>query len=178
MTILRRKLWEMTETMPPEEHPARIEALRAEHDHSIIIIKREYPIDGYTCGVHAFHLVEDPTYIEVAKCRLGHTFAGAEFITFLLRNNLLTPRKIPPAPGDLILYFDEGTFRHVGRMRTETRVLSEWGMGYLYEHDVWDVPLQYGQDVQYFVGADDDASFGLFIRYAESKGFRFQRHQA
>jgi hypothetical protein len=59
-------------------------------------------------------------------------------------------------------------------MSTPTRVLSKWGVGLLYEHAIWEVPLRYGQEVQYFVGTDDDASLDLFIRYAESRGFRFQ----
>ena len=178
MTILRRKLWEMAETLSLEAHPARIEALRAEHGHSIVIVESGHAVGGYTCAVHAFHLIGDPTYTDIAGWGMGATFAGAEFVEFLLSYTLLTPRSSSPVPGDLIIYLDAGTFKHVGRMKTEARVLSKWGLGLLYEHSVREVPLHYGQDVQYFVGTDDDASFDLFIRYAESKGFRFQRPQA
>jgi hypothetical protein len=134
----------MTEKVPVEDHPAHIEALRAEHDHSIAVIESKHSIDRYTCGVHAFHLVEDPTYVEVAGFGLGLTFAGPEFITFLLSKQLLTPRQSSALTGDLILYFDTGAFRHVGRMKSETRVLSKWGTGWLYEHGVQEVPQNYG----------------------------------
>lgn len=173
VTTLRRKLLEITEAAPLHEHPARIEALLSEHNHSIAVIESEHPIERYTCGVHAFHLVEDPTYIEVADFGLGRTFAGPEFINFLLQRQLLLQRLSSVLPGDLILYFDNGVFRHVGRMKTETRILSKWGTGWLCEHGVWEVPLNYGEEIQYFVGPDEDASFNLFIQYAESKGFQF-----
>jgi len=173
VTALRSELSEITETAPVQEHPACIEALQPERGHTIAVIESEYPIERYTCGVHAFYLMEDPIYVEIASFGLGRTFAGPEFINFLLQNKLLSPRQPPIVPGDIIVYFDGGTFRHIGRMKTETRVLSKWGTGWLYEHGVWEVPSNYGQEIQYFVGSDEDASFELFIQYAESKGFQF-----
>lgn len=173
MATLRRKLAAITERAPLDEHPSRIAALRAKFRHSIAVIDSDQAIESYTCGVHAFHLLGDPTYFEIANVGLGRTFAGARFITFLLENRLLTPRQSSILPGDLILYFEDGVFRHVGRMTTATRVLSKWGTGWLYEHGVWEVPQTYGEDSQYFAGPDADVSFDLFIRYAESEGFQF-----
>lgn len=173
MNTIRRKLSEITETALVQEHPNRIAALRPAIDHSITVVDSEHPIERHTCGVHAFYLVEDPTYLEIAGFGLGRTFAGPEFINFLLQNQLLAPRQSPVAPGDLIVYFDNGIFRHTGRMKTETRVLSKWGTGWLYEHGVWEVPSSYGEFVQYFIGPGEDASLELFIQYAESKGFQF-----
>ena len=175
VTALRHQLTEMTETAPVHEHPARIEALRPEHGHTIVVVESDFPIERYTCGVHAFYLIEDPTYVKIADCGLGRTFAGREFISFLLQNKLLSPRQSPTIVGDLIVYFDGGTFQHVGRMKTDTRVVSKWGKGWLYEHGVWEVPSHYGQEIQYFVGPNEDASYELFIRYAESKGFQFEK---
>lgn len=173
VTALRHKLSEITETAPVEEHPALIKALLPEHGHTITVVDSEYPIERYTCGVHAFYLIEDPAYVEIASFGLGRTFAGPEFIKFLIQNKLLLPRQPSIVPGDLIVYFDAGTFRHVGRMKTETRVRSKWGTGWLYEHGVLEVPSNYGEEIQYFVGPDEDASYELFIQYAESKGFQF-----
>jgi hypothetical protein len=175
VTALRHKLAEITGTALVQEHPDRIEALRAEFDHSIVVIGSEQPIDQYTCGVHAFHLIGDRTYIEIADYGLGSTFAGADFMAFLFQNRLLTPRVADALPGDLIIYFENGAFRHVGRMKTESRVTSKWGIGWLYEHAVWEVPMNYGLDIQYFAGPDEDAAFKLFVRYAESRGFRFNQ---
>ena len=174
LIALRRELSEMTESVALHEHPARIESLRSKFSHSIIVVESGHPIERYTCGVHAFHLIENPTYLAVAAFGLGKTFAGAEFIEFLLRRGLLSARGNSPAlPGDLILYFNNNVFRHVGRLLTDSRVLSKWGTGYFYEHGVWEAPLNYGENVQYFVGPSEDASFDMFIQYAKSKGFNF-----
>jgi len=174
LTALRHKLMEITENIPLQEHPAHIEALRAETNHSVVVVESEHPIVRYTCGIHAFHLVGDPTYLKVADFGLGRTFAGPEFITFLLEHQLLTPRDgAAVLPDDLVIYFNNGVFRHVGRMKTHHRVLSKWGTGYLFEHGVWEVPFNYGEEVRYFVGPNKDSSFDLFIQYAESKGFSF-----
>lgn len=165
----------MTEELPVEQHPDRVEALRSEFGHTIKIVNSDLPISGYTCAVHSFCLVNDPTYIDVASFGLGKTFAGAEFIHFLLGQGLIEER-MPEAStvGDLVLYFDGAAFKHVGRVSEGGRILSKWGLGYLYEHSVWEVPLDYGHKVQHFMGLDPEQGLDLFITYAKSKGFNFK----
>jgi hypothetical protein len=151
-----------------------ISKLRLTTKHSIVIVESEYPIERYTCAMHAFHLVENPIYIEIASFGEGHIFAGHNFINFLLGNRLLAPRdQTSILPDDLILYFDNSVYQHIGRMKTNCRVQSKWGTSHLFEHGVWEVPPNYGDEVRYFVGPDKDASFALFIQYAESQGFPF-----
>lgn len=170
---LRNKLSEITETLQIADHPASIESLRSDYTHSIQVVESEHPIDRYTCCVYAFHLVEDPIYLGVASYGLGKTFAGAEFINFLLQNQLLLPRKSAPVLGDLVLYFEANEFRHVGIVAAENLIISKWGSGWLYKHRLWEVPSQYGQDVKYFIGLDQDSSFNLFMEFAKNKGFTF-----
>ncbi len=125
--------------------------------------------------MHAFHLVEDKTYLEIAGHGLGKTYAGPEFINFLLRNSALAAREPELViTGDRIIYFDKGQFRHVGRVIAHNRILSKWGTGNLYQHAVWEVPASYGDDVRYYIGPGEHASFELFLSYAESKGFAFE----
>lgn len=175
LETLRLCLQEMTEHLPVGEHPAGIEALRADTDHTITIVESEHPIERYTCGVYSFHLVENSTYLSVATTGLGGTFAGAEFIQFVLRSHLLVELEPEAATiGDLVMYFNRTEFKHVGRVAQDQRIQSKWGMGFLYNHEVWEVPAGYGDVVRYFMGTDPDASFELFITYAESKGFAFE----
>ena len=175
MSDLRYNLMKITEDAPSHEHPAHIEHLRSETNHSIVVVESEHPIERYTCAVHAFHLTGNATYEEVASYGLGLTFAGSDFINFLLEYQLLTLRvESCILPNDLVIYFDNGIFRHIGRMKTNHRVLSKWGTGCLYEHRVWEVPSTYGEEVRYFIGPDEDSSADLFIQYAQSKGFVFE----
>lgn len=173
MTQLRQRLQQITDEAPVERHPAQVEALRAEFGHTIQVVESELPISGYTCGVHSFGLIDDPTYRDVAGFGCGKTFAGAEFVQFLLANGLLE-EKVAGVAGDLVIYFDGVAFKHVGRMAQDGRILSKWGQGYLYNHQVWEVPLDYGQVVRYFQGPGPDQGLDLFIAYAQSKGFQFE----
>ena len=179
LNLLCHRLFEITQNFQLQEHPVQMEALRREVEHSVVVMESEYRIERYTCGVHAFHLVEHPTYMEIASFGLGRTFAGSEFINYLIGNRLLIPRdQLSVVQSDLIFYFDNGVFRPVGRIKTPDRVVSKWGTGYLYEHGVWEIPSNYGDEVRCFVGPDEDLSFDLFIKYAESEGFTFQESHA
>jgi hypothetical protein len=165
----------MTQNTPLPEHPAHIEVLRKELKHSIVVIESAHPIENYTCAVHAFHLIDDPTYLRIADFGLGKTFAGSEFIAFLLEHQLLVPRDgCSIIRDDLIIYLDNGSFKHVGRIHSPARMLSKWGKGYFYEHGVWEVPSNYGEEMRFFSGPDECESFELFIEYAKSKGFSFR----
>lgn len=170
---LRNKLSEITVAVHIADHPASIESLRSDYIHSIEVVESEHPIDRYTCCVYAFHLVEDPTYLGVASYGFGRTFAGAEFINFLLQNQLLSPRQSAPVIGDLVLYFEGDEFRHVGIVAADNLIISKWGSGWLYKHRPWEVPSQYGERVKYFIGLDQDSSFNLFMQFAKTKGFIF-----
>lgn len=173
--ILRLRLQKMTEELPVEQHPGRLEALRTEFGHTIKIVDSEIPIGGYTCGVHSFSLVNDPTYLEVASFGFGKTFAGADFINFLLYHGLIEEKLSEAATvDDLVLYFDGVAFKHVGKVSEGGRTLSKWGQGYLFDHPVWEVPSDYGKKVRYFMGLNPEQGLNLFITYAKSKGFNFK----
>jgi len=173
--MLRQHLTKITEQSPVNEHPDLIKQLRASIEHTIVVLESGTAIDQYTCAVYAFHLVGDPTYLSIASYGLGRTFAGKEFIAFLLSNNFLALRGSEEiSQGDLVTYFENEDFRHVGRIANSERVVSKWGAGWLYEHGLWEVPVGYGHEVRYYAGPNKERSFDLFLKYAESKGFTFE----
>lgn len=172
---LRERLHWITENAELKDRWAHIEGLRTETGHSIELVKSEHNIERYTCCVHAFHLVEDPTYRDIAGFGLGRTFAGAKFIEFLLSNQLLAERQEDQARSDdLIMYFDDDHFKHVGKVINSGRILSKWGAGNLYAHDVWEIPVNYGGVVRFFDGPNDNQSLELFLKFAQSRGFTFE----
>jgi hypothetical protein len=172
---LRERLHGITLNLNVELHAARIEALRAEIPHTVFVRESCAPTDRYTCGVYVFDLIEDPTYIDIASFGMGTTYAGKEFIDYLLRTGLLAEKAgALITAGDLIMYFQDRQFKHVGRMQSASRVISKWGTGLLYEHDTWEVPADYGETIRYYQGPDKDESLELFLSYAKSRGFRFE----
>lgn len=171
---LREKLQHITDEFPAEQHPLMIQELALLSGHSIKLVDSQYPIAEYTCVVYSFGLTKDPTYLSVASFGFGRTFAGAEFIHFLLDHSLLTERQTGQAfAGDLVVYFGNDLFKHVGTVLACNQVLSKWGTGHLFEHSTWEVPTNYGDHVKYFKQLAPEEGLDLFIKYAEVDGFTF-----
>lgn len=170
---LRERLCEMT-LKPIGEQAAMLEQLRMEFAHGIRILDSEHPIEGYTCAVHAFHLLGDAVYQEIAASGLGSTFAGKDFVEFAIKEQLLTECGADDAvPGDLVIYFLDGRFGHIGRLQADRRVLSKWGTGYLCDHGLWEVPCSYGLEVRFFEGPDAEDCLDIFVEYTKTRGFRW-----
>jgi hypothetical protein len=172
--MLRSAITEITERSPVEEHLSRLQELGQRLNHGIKPVESQEPLESYTCAVHAFHLVANPTYVEVASYGLRLTFAGKDFVEFLMRNGTLQPIEEDSAQqGDIVVYLDGINFCHVARLISPGRALSKWGRGLLVEHGLWEVPTSYGMRIEYFANLSPDASFAAFIQYAESQGFNF-----
>ena len=71
----------------------------------------------------------------------------------------------------MVIYFNkDGRIKHAGLNRGSGRVESKWGMGGLFEHDVFDVPESYGNVVRLFGKIPSKAAIEYFVRFAEEKG--------
>jgi hypothetical protein len=171
-TSLRTALSQITQSAPVQQHAALLADLHQQFQHSICPLESIEPIESYTCAVYSFHLVADPTYTLVASSGQGGTFAGKEFVEWIIQQGMLVPvTEIEAISGDLIVYFEGDDFCHVGRLARAGRVVSKWGVGLLVEHAIWEVPLSYGSRVANFRGLTPDESFHAFVKYAESQGF-------
>ena len=174
MVTLREKLQNITDNFSVEQHPLIIQELISSYDHSIKLVHSQYPIDGYTYVVYSFGLTQDPTYLAIAGSGLRRTFAGADFIHFLLHHGLIIQRETGgESVGDLVIYFHNNIFKHVGTVLAINRVQSKWGCGHLFDHPTWDVPMSYGDRVKYFKQLEPKEGLDLFIGYAKFKGFTF-----
>lgn len=88
-------------------------------------------------------------------------FANADFINFLIKQNALVQNE----EGTFILYFDGETVTHAGILENH-RVKSKWGIGNLYEHEIWEVPKQYGNDYKRFEKNDEELVIKCFEEFA------------
>jgi len=138
-----------------------------EWPNSVRLLDSPYPIDQYTCLMHVFHFTDKPEYIH---CAVRGVYAGAEFAHWLLSRSELEEKPMPEADdGDLVFYFNGAEFKHVGIFLGSGRVLSKWGTGHLYEHDLFEVPDSYGNEVRAFAHMMPEDAYYLFILYAEEK---------
>ena len=173
--MLRQRLQEMTENEDIGQHEALLQNIAANHPHSIRIAQSPHPINRYTCLMHAFDFTEKSEYIAIADYRLGRVYAGAAFAHWLIENDEL--EEIPSQEaqaGDLVMYFRDGAFKHVGLLQPNARVLSKWGIGHLYDHEILEVPESYGTDLRYYRGLSHDDAFDVFTQFAEANGIPFE----
>lgn len=165
----------MTQNEDVASHPHLLATIATECSHTIYVVMSPHPISRYTCLMHVFDFVEKPEYIAIADWGLGNVFASADFAHWLIDNDELTPLHTDNAqPGDLVMYFRDGAFKHAGLLQGNGRVLSKWGQGHLYEHDILEIPHSYGDEVRYYESLDYDEAFDAFTRFAQEKGIPFE----
>ena len=78
--------------------------------------------------------------------------------------------KVDVERGDIVLYFRDGSPTHAGIAIDNERIISKWGIGHLYEHNVNEAPAKYGQDVRYYHSVTAEASLECFLEYAAQQG--------
>jgi hypothetical protein len=170
---LRRRLEEMTESgSEPSEHRSMLAAISIEIPNTILPLESSSPEKGYTCGMYVFDFSGDSDYINIA---LHGVYAGRAFSEWLLANHLLQEvDEADAAAGDLIMYFNDGQWKHVGLWQLNGRVESKWGLGLLYNHETWEVPKYYGDAVRFFRSMSPETAFEHFVQYARSCGLRIK----
>jgi hypothetical protein len=171
--MLRQKLQTMTEVEDGTQHPALLEALTKEYPNTIQIVQSPYPLARYTCLVHAFGFIEQPEYLAIATRPFNRVaYASPDFAHSLLDQHLLQEISFADVrQGDFVFYFnDEGRLKHAGVYLENERVLSKWGLGYLYNHAILEVPEAYGNTVRFFKQVPVEDILCHFKRFAKEKG--------
>jgi hypothetical protein len=172
ITRLRQRLREMTESgCQPHEHPAMLTRISRELPNTILVLETARGPASFTCGMHAFGFEGRPEYKGVAGHGLGLVFAGAEFLDWFAASGRLVEIGDHEAyENDVVMYFDGGHARHVGRVLSSGRVVSKWGLGLLYEHGLSEVPTHYGDQVRFFRSIEPDVALKHFLDFAKEKG--------
>jgi hypothetical protein len=172
---LRQSLRAMTESgRKPDEHRDDLKAITKTISNTIRVLDHELSEDRYTCGMHALSLELSEEYVAIASHGLGLVYAGPDFFEWVIANRHLD-EATDGADGDFVMYFSQGRWTHIARMAGAARAISKWGMGLLCDHDLSEVPEQYGDQVRFFHNPGADASLDLFVRYAEARGMQFEK---
>jgi hypothetical protein len=70
--------------------------------------------------------------------------------------------------GNLILYGDYSSFEHAGlRINNTDRVISQWGSGHIWEHNINDVPEMYGKYESYILPSSNEKILQKLEEYAD-----------
>ena len=165
----------MTDEPNVQLHTILLQQLTDEYPNSVCILASPHPIDRYTCLMYVFDFTEKPEYIDIARYPGFNVYAGANFVYWLIDRRFLTEiSEVNARTGDLLMYFNGCDFKHVGILRESKRVISKWGIGHLYEHGLWEVPLSYGTTLRFFRSITYERAFDLFTYFAEENGIPFE----
>ena len=173
MGNLRLRLQEITETASVPEHPSLIEELRKEVPHTIKMLNSPSDYLRYNCFMYALNLAADEEFEDLVLNLDPDIHPNKKFMRFLLQSNYLVKRE-SAVEGSIIVYFDidhdtdRGSPVHAGLLRFNCRVDSKWGIGLLYDHQIWEVPMTYGKTVQFFCPLERDKSVQYFQEFIET----------
>jgi hypothetical protein len=143
------------------EHAGMVRALHAAHPHSIVAVPEPAVL---TCVPYALGFGENRLYQAIAMEFDPDIFAGRDFVEWLLDGRLHEVNA--PKPDLLTLYFSGSVWQHIGLMISPTRVRSKWGTFPVYDHELWQVPASYGDELRFYELKDD--SLSLFVEYARA----------
>jgi hypothetical protein len=169
---LRERLRDITENGRPDTHPRLIDALRRAHPHSIEIVESDAPIGRYTCAMYAFDLLENDEYAGIVLASPKPVYASTGFVQRLIDHETLEPLTRPQVDS-LVVYRSQGSVTHIGRMLSARRVESKWGIGHLYRHALLEVPMQYGDETEFYRAIDTDCALDALADFAREHGVRF-----
>lgn len=176
---LRQRLEEMTvHGGEPVDHRNLLSSISSDCPNTIQSLNSKLPESCYTCGMYVFDFSGNEEYIRIASFGASEVYAGRAFFEWLLENHLLQEINEAEAnENDLIMYFDNGRWRHVGFWKLNGRVESKWGAGLLYNHGLWEVPTQYGGSVRFFRSLASASAMALFLRFALSRGVQISKNR-
>lgn len=146
------------------QHAFLIEKLKPIYHHSISVIPHEISLP-FNCFSFALDTIDSGRITEILKedtsndCRYGVKF-GTDFINRMISGGFL----VRDDNGSIIVYFKNGKPVHAGKIKNN-RIVSKWGVGLLWEHDVWEIPNSYGDKNLRFRETDRESIEGEFIKY-------------
>lgn len=175
MQSLRTELQNLTLISDVHQHRDLLERLSKKIPNSIRILKSPHPIDRYTCFVYAFEFTNDHRYFDIASFGLGRVFASPDFVKYMIEKKYLSEIDCATvANGNLIIYCRDGNITHGGKFGENGRVVSKWGIGHLYEHDILEVPEGYGNEFRCYKEISTEKALNYFREYAEHMGLEFE----
>jgi hypothetical protein len=144
---LRKKLDALIATTP-ETYGAAWTALCEEEAHNVLSILGTDPT--YNCHAYSLQVNTLPEFKKMGReWDEYETMVSSAFMGKLLDNGVLKPaRREGFAVGPVVLYMEGDRVTHSAVVsKTNKRLMSKWGSGRVYEHDLYEVPATYGDKV-------------------------------
>jgi hypothetical protein len=141
----------------PKEFFGRFEEIKKKCGHSIYATSSSR--ENFNCFAYAFGISDHPDFEQLVLSTRNLAVLNSALVLAELENGLTELRADEVQPGDIALYFDSDKLMHAAEVKhiaDAVEVYSKWGPNELYAHQLWEVPLSYGQTVRYFRRGDPE----------------------
>lgn len=154
-----------------------LELLRKSYGHSVYPLTNAKSNLQYNCVMYAMNVHE---HAELYKFLIHLTYGPDKGLGVVMDTNFLQTLidggdllEVNAGSNSLAIYSTPEKITHIGTVSTPGRVRSKWGSEHLYEHDLLECPLSYGEDIAFFSPINPEICVDLFFDYARSKGVKF-----
>jgi hypothetical protein len=164
---LRRLLNEMTHDLNVKSHRGLLTAISTKISNTVRILPSpaDEPLENFNCVMYALGLVGA---LEHPCSPLGRFYAGTAFISSLISDGKLRPCE--PDTGALVTWSSLEDLKHVGVLLAPDRAVSKWGIGYLYEHALLELPTTFGNQLAFYGALDADAALEHLHQFLVATG--------
>ena len=181
---LRKILQEITDKddrknkkfIPLEEQEKAIVDLSSVYPHKINIREKAIlnnwdPKTFHTWCYICFMYALDIMHPDANQISTDFLLPDKDFVRYCIINRLIEELLHSEAnDGDIIIYFDGEEPKHAGKI-CNGLVVSKWGAGgHLWEHDVYEIPLNYGNIAKYYRLKPGIILKSEFVEYSKAKG--------
>lgn len=141
-----------------------VERLSGRQPHALRLIEESTGAGGpqaYNCFMYALDLCGlDESLLRTYERQALQLDIGSEFSAGLVNGGLDSIADEERAPGTIAIYFNLGGPVHAGLLMPNGLVQSKWGMGHLWQHDLFELRADYGERKSgSFVGCHATRSF-------------------
>jgi hypothetical protein len=138
-----------------------IDDLRAQQPHSITLLRETVPnvLPRFNCYQYAFGLEN----VTLTTGFLREIRPGRDFMHSLMHHLLEEISLEDTKSGDHVLY-EDSRIEHAGKMNAGA-VESKWGLGHLWRHGLYELPLKYGNRARFFRSISPEDALAAFLAY-------------
>ncbi len=152
-------------------HPELVAALCGRYNHTIRLANdphmKDISLAKYNCFAYAFGLVASEPVRHIASV-IDTLYPGSEFADYVVKHLCVEAPSEESGKVGIVLYWKDDKIVHAGKVRSN-RIVSKWGMGQLWEHDVFEVPMSYGNRVTFYHPIEKADAERVFVEYSRQR---------
>ena len=152
----------------PREHIENITALKENYPHNIVCLNNQESDDKLIpriydstedCFVYVFKkFISEQMLISFIEASKRNQTSNIPLECLLISKGFIDLHRNQTQFDKIIVYFNDKIAKHFAFIENNL-IISKWGKGNVWQHELWEVPLSYGNEVMYSNGEIDKIIF-------------------